>query len=93
MIPSVGKIVHLKLSAECATKINQERNNISNHYFGNSVSEGDIFPIIITRMFDKEPTEKSSVNGQVFLDGNFIYWASSVVQGTENGTWHDPRGE
>ena len=93
MIPSVGRIVHLKLSDGCAANINKRRLMGGGDFIGNTVIGGDVFPMIITKLFTNEPTEKTAVNGQVFLDGNDLYWATSVLQGTEKGQWHSPIGE
>ena len=41
--------------------------------------------IVVCRVWSEE-----TVNGQVFLDGNDTLWTSSVVEGTEPGTWHWP---
>lgn len=93
MIPGIGRIVHIRLSAGCAENINKERSNLASYNKGNSVKEGDIYPMIITNLWTDSPTKDSSVNGQIFLDGNDVYWATSVRQGTENGTWFSPTGE
>jgi hypothetical protein len=91
--------VHLRLSAQCAAKINQRRRDAENNsrsetprphdgaqvHVGNPVAEGDEFPMVICRVWSE-----ATVNGQVFLDGNDTLWTSSVVEGTEPGTWHWP---
>lgn len=48
-------------------------------HIGNDVKEGDVFPMLIVRCWGD--TETSAVNGQVFLDGNDVYWATSVAVG------------
>ena len=45
---------------------------------GNPASRGDIYPMLITRVWGD--TETSHVNGQVFLDGNDCLWVTSVQQ-------------
>lgn len=101
MIPSVGRIVHLRLSADCAQSINKRREDanrsrLSNAaigyiaHAGNPVKEGDVYPLIITRVWSDEPTERTPVNGQVLLDGNDTLWASSVEQGDGPGQWFEP---
>ena len=90
MIPSIGRIVHIRLSAGCAKNINMERSNLASHNKGNSVKEGDIFPMIITKLWTDDPNEFSAVNGQIFLDGNDIYHATSVTQGDSLGQWFEP---
>src|ERR1035437_2345429 len=101
MIPSVGRIVHIKLSDNCAANINKRRSNADTSkiasknsgavvHTGNPVRGGDVFPMIITKLWANKPDENSGVNGQIFLDGNDTYWTTSVVQGTEKGQWYDP---
>lgn len=95
MIP-VGRIVHLRLSAECAKSINLRREHAKCSCIGNAalgcivhegspVTEGDIFPLIITRVWSAH-----CVSGQVFLDGNDTLWATSVTQGDGPGQWFVP---
>lgn len=43
---------------------------------GNLPAPGDTYPMMITRVWGT--TETSSVNGQVFLDGNDTHWVTSV---------------
>ncbi len=101
MIPSVGRIVHLRLSDECARSINKRRsdarasiisatNSGAIVHSGNAVKEGEIYPLIITRIWSDEPTELTAVNGQIFLDGNDSFWATSVQQGDGAGQWFEP---
>lgn len=92
MNPSVGRIVHYKISKGQAL----EAFNMKSEHQGlhsNPLSEGEVYPMLITKVWDKEPTEISVVQGQVFIDGNFSLWVSSAKQGTEINQWHDPRGE
>lgn len=101
--PTIGRIVHYKLSAEDATQINRRRTNGESiakrikqevvtlesgtvpqwplgaqAHIGNVVAEGDVFPMLITRVW---PNDTHGVNGQVFLDGNDALWATSVAEG------------
>ena len=92
MNPTIGRIVHFTLSANDADVINKRRRDAVQHlaehrensdgsviHTGNSVSEGDVYPLIITRVWGNSP--ESYVNGQVLLDGNDTYWATSVAVG------------
>jgi hypothetical protein len=101
MIPSVGRIVHLRLSEQCAVEINRRRVDAQRSevaatksgaqvHVGNSASEGDVLPLLICKVWSAEPTEQTAVNGQVFLDGNDVLWATSVAQGDASGQWHEP---
>lgn len=96
MIPSLGRIVHLRLSAGCADSINKRRADAqasrvgeqetgAQVHVGNPVAEGDEYPLIITRVWSD-----TCISGQVLLDGNDTLWASSVLAGDEPGQWHEP---
>lgn len=116
MIPTIGPIVHYKLSADDAAQINRRRTTGSSiaarmkehrvavpggshdvavygwhagaqAHIGNEVSEGDVFPMLIVRVWG--PSAESAVNGQVFLDGNDAFWATSRTVGEQVGqfTW------
>lgn len=54
---------------------------------GNHAEAGDILPMIVCRVWD-EPI--MTVNGQVFLDGNDTYLATSRHEGMEPGNWFWP---
>ena len=57
-------------------------------HIGNEVSEGDTFPMMVVRIWGDTPT--SAVNGQVFLDGNDVLWATSVCIGEGPRTFSWP---
>lgn len=91
-VPTIGRIVHYTLHETDADEINRRRHHankyISEHqeradgslvHVGNDVSAGETYPMLITRLWGDEPD--SAVNGQVFLDGNDTYWATSVTVG------------
>lgn len=97
-IPSIGRIVHLRLDEACARDINrryedaaakrpaaQEERPGWQAHFGNRVSAGEVVPMIITKAWSGD-----CVNGQVLLDGNDSLWATSVVKGDEPGQWNWP---
>jgi len=90
MKPSIGRIVHYTLSEQDADAINRRRTDATHTraaaqtsgfqvHVGNSVQAGDVYPLVITRVWGN--TETSAVNGQVLLDGNDTYWATSVSVG------------
>ena len=117
-IPSIGRIVHYRLSADDATQINRRRTTGKsiadrmkleldrlNHerdegvqafawpagaqaHIGNEVTEGDTFPMLIVRVWG--PSAESAVNGQVFLDSNDVFWATSRTVGDQPGTFSWP---
>jgi hypothetical protein len=91
--PSIGRIVHYTLSEQDAEAINRRRADARAHlpehqenangvqvHTGNDVKPGDVYPLIITRVWGDTP--ESAANGQVLLDGNDLFWATSVSHGT-----------
>ena len=116
-VPSIGRIVHYRLSADDVVSINRRRTtekSISDRmkenrvavpgggpdvavygwpagaqaHIGNSAAEGDVFPMLITKVWGDTPT--SSVNGQAFLDGNDVLWVKSVSVGEGPRTFSWP---
>lgn len=96
MIPSIGRIVHYRVPAYVAVAINQRRKDAQEKmdwhralrtgaqvHVGNEVHEDDVFPLIITRVWGSTPN--AAFNGQVFLDGNDLYWVTSTSIGTRAG--------
>jgi hypothetical protein len=100
IVPSVGRIVHYRLSADDAAQINRRRTtgaSIADRmkmvgsdgiagwpqgaqaHIGNQANEGDTYPMLIVRVWGDTPS--SYVNGQVFIDGNDVLWATSVAVG------------
>jgi hypothetical protein len=97
-IPKIGLIVSFKLMQQHADEINKRRsdanssgiareNSGSQVHVGNSAKEGDVYPMMITRVWSPSPVPSTPVNGQVFLDGNDTLWVTSAPQGTGNGQW------
>ncbi len=114
-IPSVGRIVHYRLSLTDVEAITRRRTTGASiaermklavpsadgnaqaisgwpagaqAHIGNAVAEGDVFPMVIVRLWGTSPT--SAVNGQVFLDGNDVFWATSRIAGEGPGTFSWP---
>lgn len=85
--PSIGRIVHYRLSGEDAYLINGRR-RFAPESKGNTVTEGESYPMIITRVWGEHP--ESAVNGQVFLDGDDVLWATSVTVGEGPRTFSWP---
>lgn len=99
MIPSVGRIVHYTLSEDDAARINKRRRDAETSeiakdesgvvvHAGNRVREGDVYPLVITRVWGDQ--EGAAVNGQVLLDGNDTFWATSRKGGENQGDWSVP---
>jgi hypothetical protein len=93
-IPTIGRIVHYTLSEADADAINRRREDAERHrragglvpqnageqrHIGNRAEAGQVYPMLITRPWGSTP--ESSVNGQVFLDGNDVLWVTSVSAG------------
>lgn len=57
-------------------------------HIGNEAKEGDAFPMLIVKTWGDTP--EAYVNGQVFLDGNDVFWATSVSVGVGPRTWAWP---
>lgn len=100
MEPTIGRIVIYCLSEEDAAKINRRRTSSESialrikeekwpfgaqAHIGNYVRAGQEFPMMVVAVWS--PT---TINGQVFLDGNDTYWALSRLEGEREGTWHWP---
>lgn len=94
-VPSIGRIVHYRLSEEDAHKINRRRNDATEaahmmihtgflRHVGSSAYGGQIVSMIITLVLP------ASINGQAVLDGNDSFWLQSVQRGDEPGTWDWP---
>ena len=111
MKPTIGRIVHYRLSQYDADAINKRRadfqafrSNFSGPsdpgqagadghmaHVGNHATAGDVYPAVIVRVWN-EPT--ITVNAQVHLDGNDVYWATSRTEGDQPGQWTwPPRAE
>lgn len=101
MIPTIGRIVHYRLCEQDANQINKRRADATAHmtehretsngvvvHVGNSVSQGDVYPLVITRVWGA--TDGSAVNGQVLLDGTDSLWVTSVTEGDGERNWFVP---
>lgn len=101
MTPTIGRIVHYRLFAEEADKMNARREDARRNveamradrpgfqaHVGNPVGPGEIVPLIITLVL---PTDDGPlINGQAILDGNDALWVTNAKEGTEPGQWSWP---
>lgn len=96
-VPTVGRIVHYRLSEDDAANINQRRHLSElappsewgfQAHRGNRAEPGQVFPATIVRTFGDD--EESAVNLSVQLDGNDTHWATSRTLGDVDGTWSWP---
>lgn len=97
--PSLGRIVHYRLSQADAREINRRRKRFADApaqawgfqaHAGNHAAAGQVFPADIVRIFADDPKPDTAVNLQVKLDGTDIYWATSRTCGDEDGQWSWP---
>jgi hypothetical protein len=98
---SVGRTVIYRLSAQDAAEINRRRTNSGSiadrikqdkwplgaqAHIGNEAKEGAQYPMVVVAVWSP-----NCVNGQVFLDGNDVFWALSRGCGDTPGTWQWPQ--
>lgn len=57
-------------------------------HIGNNAEAGQVYPMVICRIWGSTP--ESAVNGQVLLDGNDTFWATSTTCGDGEGQWQWP---
>ena len=95
----IGQIVQFVLTEDMCKAIYRRRDDAYNNlpiirkeakagyiaYVGYPPQSGEIVPMIITRVWDE-----NLVNGQIILDGNDHYWATSVARGPSYGEWEFP---
>ena len=97
MVPTIGRSVHYRVTAEEALATNKRREDARQNrdkmreerpgfqaHIGNMISEGEAVPMTITQVW---PT---NVNGQAILDGNDSLWVTSVEEGDQPGQWQWP---
>ena len=89
MIPSIGRIVHYRLNEQDVEQIKRLR-MVDQDRQGNEPKAGQTYPAMIVAVWGVTPSENTSANLQVILDGNDSLWATSRGQGAEFGQWHEP---
>jgi hypothetical protein len=82
--PSIGRIVHYVLGKGDVKSIEAYRSE--QHVEGGMMEEGQIVPMIITKVLNGGP----AVNGQAYLDGPDILWVRSALQGDGPRNWMWP---
>lgn len=106
MAPSIGRIVHYKLTEDQATQINRRRTSSSSigkrmaagawpegaqAHIGNVQAGNQTLPLLIVAVWPDEYGHGiPGVNGQVFLDGCDTLWVTSAKEGTLPGEWQWP---
>lgn len=86
--PSIGRIVHYRLTDASVDEISRLRSN--GFHIGARAISGDALPMIIVSIWQRSSPDDICICGQVFLDGNHVLWVQSVVEGTTPGTWSWP---
>lgn len=106
MKPTIGRIVHYKLS-ETDAKTAMRRRTTSQSireriekgqwplgakaHIGNPAVEGATVPFIITAVWpDEYGPGTFGVNGRAILDGSDSLWITSAKEGAEQGQWSWP---
>lgn len=94
-VPQVGDVVLVRLNKTICDQINKRRADAQRNaermrlealgyqaHVGNEVRPELEYPMIITADWGNSPS--ACVNGQVFLDGNDVYWITSVQHRDSN---------
>lgn len=97
-VPTIGRVVHYRLTDEEAAKINRWRDqNKTNRgaihagsvgHVGNECSEGQAFAADVVSI--TEFPLRAAINLQVKLDGNDTFWKRDADEGEGPGTWSWP---
>lgn len=74
MVPTIGRIVHVRLSADCAAII------------AGNAHEGDLAPAIVTAVFSPECVNVRILGD----GPGCPHWSTSLLQGDAPGNWHWP---
>lgn len=83
MQPTIGRIVHYRLSDEDVARIRA----LPTPRF-NPANPGDTYPAMVVRVF--ESATDGGANLQVFIDGQAQLWITSAKPGDGPGTWSWP---
>ncbi|MFJ6841334.1 hypothetical protein ACIQRE_01545 [Streptomyces griseoluteus] len=88
MTPTVGRIVHYRMSDDDIARFRQELRHSLRLEEHNAPEAGQPYAAVITSVTDHP--DHPDVNLKVLLDGPFDFFAPSRVEGTEPGTWSWP---
>lgn len=83
-IGAVGDVVLYRLAHHDVTRGAERRTTGTSPRSGNPLAAGEQYPMLIVRTWD---STHASVQGQVFVDGDYTLWVTSVKQGDEEGQW------
>jgi len=98
-VPTIGRIVLYILNEADVKSINKRRRDAEDKnpgeaengvqiHVGNKVEAGDIFPMVVVRVWPR-----GLINGQVLLDGNDTLWVRSKAEWSDEvkqGAWAWP---
>ncbi len=98
--PSIGRIVHYRLTTDNVNAINRRREDAKNNlekmrtekpgfqaHVGSEVEVDDLVSMTITQVWGKYI---NLVSGQATLDGNDSLWITDTTKGKEPGQWEWP---
>ena len=86
MKPSIGRIVHYRLSERDIRLVEERRERRVGAW--NYLKVGQVLPMMIVVVHGDHPN--AAVNGQVFLDGDDTYFVMSCLVGEVPGTYAWP---
>lgn len=88
--PSIGRIVHYRISQREVEDWHIRRIGSGGRYYGDTLRAGQVLPLMIVRVDSPVMTAglPVTVNGQLFLDGNDCVWLERVPEAREQ----DPPG-
>ncbi|MEU1284922.1 hypothetical protein [Kitasatospora sp. NPDC005856] len=92
MQPTIGRIVHYRLSEQDQQRITAQQNRPlpdGRSPLANSSQAGAVFPAVIVRIWNNNP-DAPLCNLHVLLDGELTLWVTSRAEGAEQGTWTWP---
>lgn len=95
---TIGRIVLYRLREQDAKAINRRRSaergahwpDGAQAHFGNPVQAGEVYPMVVCRVWPNEYGTQPGVNGQVILDGSDSLWVTSAKEGDLPGEWSWP---
>jgi hypothetical protein len=85
--PTLGRIVHYRLSTADVEQINDRNpSHRGTRQIRNHVEAGQVLPAVVVATFGSV----STANLKVLLDGEECYWATSRTKGDGDGLWFWP---
>ncbi|MFF7966773.1 hypothetical protein ACFZC3_15575 [Streptomyces sp. NPDC007903] len=88
MTPTVGRIVHYRMSDDDVTRARQELRHKVRMEEHNAPQTGQTYAAVITSV--NGHLDHPDINLRVLLDGPFDFFAPSRAEGAEPGMWSWP---